>query len=604
MVAVAIAIAGPTWFGPTTDSLSQALLLTGVLCAVAAVGLRRLRASRQNETQDRPPPQSSQPSAAIGPTPWVLKALIALALIQVVWATVNSHFWDEHSCHYATASVIARGVFPPEHPLFPGAPFRYHFGYNVLAAHVRVLTRVPIDIALDVATLLSFGLLIATARDFGRSLAGRWGGGFMMLIVPLGGGTLAFLLFGDMGPLEMHWSALPSRWMSSTPPPVISNFFQHPQGLGMSFALSAITIFAPREGEASSTRRGRWALGAFVLGVGALVHVVFFAVLGLALGLMILTIAVTRRRFGFVLEGGLALFSALVIGYSLGGFFAPGPRLDQVLVWGTSFFTGSAGSIIAQHLVLFGLPLLLLPVAVAETIARPRSTRIALAAAALIGFVVPNVVTYSRSWDIVKFLGVGMFFANALLALRLAEWVKHGRLGGLAGALAVLLTTNTAWLWLARVSVLDGRYGVPKIHFPASSRAGHTVGLQLEPIIGPRDRVLTGDVELARTSGFLTPGFNWRRYGIGFMIDRERAERWFRARQTALRSLEPAALGTLGIRWLVLAEHEISRLDANGKARLADPTMYDEVTTVSDGGTRRFVVYRALPPAYGDPRTR
>ncbi len=585
-LASAVAIAGPTWWGRSTSHLGQATLLTGFCCLIGAYALHRGRVA-----EPWPPTDD-------GPTPWVLRIPIALMTVGVVWAAVGSHFWDEYSCHYPTAAVIARGVFPPELPMFPGEPFRYHFGYDVLAAHVRSLTGVPIDVALDAATIGSFTLLLAMAREVGRTFGGRWGGGFVMLLAPLGGGTLAFLLFGDMGSLEVHWSALPRKWMSSTPPPVISNFFQHPQGLGMSFALAVISLFARPPSQPKPPRRTRLIVGMSLLGVLALVNIVFFAVLGLALGVLVTIRAISTGRYRRAAEELVALLIALGIGISLGGFFAAGPAVDQMLVWGRSFFAGGFWSVVAQHLVLFGLPWIFLPWNVLATARRPSDLSIAAAAAAVIGFAIPNLVVYARSWDIVKFLGVGMFFANLLFALQLARWTNAGRRGAAAALVATLLATNTAWIWLVRVSVLDGRLGVPKIHFPPSSRTAHALGLELEGMIGPRERVLTNDVDLARAAGFLAPGFDWRQVGQGFMLDRDRAERWHRLKVTAMRTLDPAAVRELDVRWAVFGPHDLHRLAQVGRERLGDPARYEPIAEIGEGAARRWV-YRIRPPAYG-----
>lgn len=612
VVFTAVSIAGPTWIGPLTTDLAQATLLTGAIALLGTIVALRWR------------PTERVQEAPGGRTPAVLLVAVGLATVAVVWTALGSYFWDEHSCHYATASVIARGVFPPEHPLFPGEPFRYHFGYDILAAHARILTGVPVDVALDVATIFSFGLLLLISNEIGRRLAAgaapaqagaaaaRWGGGFAMLLIPLGGGTLAFLLFGDMGPLEVHWSALPRRWMNSTPPPVISNFFQHPQGLGMSFALAVIAVLG---WPADQHRRHRWyrrrqvGLGAALLGVLALVHIVFFAVLGLALGVSAGVRAATertrsgRQRLAGLAEELLALTAALGIGYSLGGFFAPGPAMGEVLSWSTSFFSGGFATVLAQHLVLFGLPFLLVPLSIYEAIRRPNGLIVPLVTAAAIGFAVPNFVTYARSWDIVKFLSVGMFFANVLFAGWLGRAVVHSRRGAIAAIVATVLATNTAWIWLARVSVLDGRWGVPKMHFPSSSRFGHGLGHRLGDTVGPRDRVFTSDVELARAAGFLTPGFNWRQYGQGFMLDRPLAERRHAEWRKARRTLDPRAMRALGVQWALFGPHDLAALSPEGRKRLADEAWYQAVADVGKDDHRRLL-FRLLPPAYGDVSTR
>jgi len=46
-----------------------------------------------------------------------LRALVLLLCGLMIWATVGGYLWDEYSVHFGVASVIARGLMPPEHPL-------------------------------------------------------------------------------------------------------------------------------------------------------------------------------------------------------------------------------------------------------------------------------------------------------------------------------------------------------------------------------------------------------------------------------------------------------------------------------------------------------
>ncbi|MEM7676337.1 MAG: hypothetical protein AAF449_10080, partial [Myxococcota bacterium] len=250
--------------------------------------------------------------------------------------------------------------------------------------------------------------------------------------------------------------------------------------------------------------------------------------------------------------------------------------------------------VLAQHAVLFGLPWLLLPVALVWVVRRGDDRALTLLIGAVVGFIVPNIVTYARSWDIVKFLGVGMFFANILLAALLAAAIQRGRRWAGPVALAVLMATNTAWLWLARSSIFDGRLGIPKMHFPGSSRAHHEWSQHFAPLIPARDRVFATDIAFAQAGGFLTPGFNWRRVGQGFMLDRQRADRANQLKQQARRTLDPAAMGELGVRWAVITPHDRRGLNAVGKQRLARSDWYQPVA--EHNAVR---LYRLLSPAYG-----
>ncbi|MEL7371046.1 MAG: hypothetical protein AAFN74_19150, partial [Myxococcota bacterium] len=165
-------------------------------------------------------------------------------------------------------------------------------------------------------------------------------------------------------------------------------------------------------------------------------------------------------------------------------------------------------------------------------------------------------------------------------------------------ALAVVLATNTAWLWLARSSMFDGRLGIPKMHFPGSSRAHHEWTQHFAPLIPARDRVFVVDTAFAQAGGFLTPGFDWRRVGRGFMLDRAEAHRAHKFKQRARRTLDPAAMKGLGVRWAILTPADRRSLTSVGKQRLQQRDWYEKV---AEYGPPKAAVrlYRLLPPALG-----
>jgi hypothetical protein len=203
------------------------------------------------------------------------------------------------------------------------------------------------------------------------------------------------------------------------------------------------------------------------------------------------------------------------------------------------------------------------------------------------------VVTYARSWDIVKFLGVGAFFANILFADLLARWPRRGRAPMIAGLVA--LTTLSSWILLLRVGALDGRLGVPRMHFPGPSEAGRLLAERIEPHLAPGDQVFSTNTDLGTAGGLLTPGFDWNQVGQGFLLDRPRAERLNALKTQARRDLDPAALRGLDVQWLVLSPGDEAALSPAGRAALRDPARFERVEVLEAGRDRR-TLYRVLPP--------
>lgn len=545
---------------------------------------------------DRAPPVAAPalPRTRLGPFGW-LGVLLVLGLGG--YCVFHGYWWDEYSCHNPLVAGLARGVLPAEHPLFPGEPFRYHYAFDLLSAAVRALTGVDVARAQDVISLGLLGLLLGVARDLGATLGGQRAARLMPTILMLGTGTLLFLLFTDVGSIEVHWDLLPKRWLQSVPPPTISNFFQHPQALGMPMALSVLMLFDRGLDDPLRTRRSL--LGALVMTALSLSQIVFFGTLGLVLGLVTLGLARRpKQRVQVVVDGGLLALS-LVGAWLLGGFLAPGPAVESVLTFGKSYFTDPAPQLLAYHAIVFGLPFLALPLAIARTAKRPTPLRLGLVVAAVFGFLVPHFATYERSWDIVKFLGVGAFFANALFVDVLAAWPRRRLarpvVAAVTGAL-VLTVSFSSWIWLLRLGVLDGKHGIPKVHFPPPSKAGRLLGDRLAEIIGPGDLVFSTNTDLATAGGIPTPGFDWRQVGQGFMLDRDRSIRLAQHKAVARRSLDPKALAALEVQWLVLSAGDRAQLDATGQGRLQDPARFEHVEDIRGAGQTR-AVYRVLPGA-------
>lgn len=568
MLVMAVA---PAMVGQLFDSIIIAVVITGI-----AAGLLRVFLQPKLRTIV-PPPRAPLPS------PWAL-GFAGLALALVAWTAIIGHYWDENAAHFAVGNAVAHGLLPPEHPLFPGEPFRYHYAFNILVGEVRAFAVDRVTTAIDTVTIACFALLLATASAAGATLAGRAGAGLAMLLVPLGAGTLQYVLWRDFGAIEVRVPGTPNEWLANIPPAMISNFFQHPQGVAMSASLAVVMMFDGRD-----QRLSKSALGALMLGMCSLAHVVFFGVLGLAIGVSVLVRAVRTKAFARAFAELLMLAAALALAASLGGFFAPGGNTPNLLTFDRDFFSEPLLRRLAHHLVLFGLPLLGVPFALARTKQKPMDMRVILLVAVFVGFVIPNVMTYKRSWDIVKFLGVGMFFANLLFADVLAQLSRRR----VVTAILVALTTSTCWLWLARSSVFDGRIGIHSMHFQPPPPIAEAVAEKLRPLVGPRQRVLSTNVDMSRGGGFLTPGFNWRQLGVGYMMDRDRVDTLFVAMNQARRNLDPAALETLDVDFMILSPGDITTLTPDGQASLRDPTRFEKMFEVNHEGQTRHV-YRVL----------
>ncbi|MEQ9496339.1 MAG: hypothetical protein RIT81_05760 [Deltaproteobacteria bacterium] len=573
-VAAAMMSTVPTALARLTGDLVVATLIFGALAIAGTVAL-----------WNRPPSAHVLPSAPRTPA-WVW-GLVALGLFLVTWAALGGHWWDEHNCHDGVVTVLARGIVPPVHPLFPTEPFRYHYGFDVLAAQLRAFTGASADDVIDGATIVCFVLLMGMARELGATVGGRLGSALAMFVVPFGGGMLSLFFWGQSGPLEFRWSAIPQAWLHlEIPPPVISNFFQHPQGLGMPLSLAVLRIFVVDDDHPL-----RLVTGGLLLGALGLAHIVFFGVLGLVLGVLVVYRFVRQRNLKRAGVTVAALLGALGVAYLLGGMLERGPSVGNVLRFGRSFFSGPPLQIVMLHVVHFGAPMIAAFVGIVVVARRPTPLRVALVTAAVLGFAIPNFVTYERSWDIVKFYGIGAFFANLLVVGFVADLWRHRHRAFAVGL--VFVTVFTGYLWIVRMGILDGQLGIPKMNFPAPSAIGEITAEQLEPYASNEDFVFTPHTDLGLSGGMRTPGFDWRRDGIGYMLDREVADRLHQHHERAKRTLAAEDLAALSAKFVVLAPSDLRRLTPAARASLEDPERFEHLFDAKHAGQVRHV-YRVL----------
>lgn len=523
------------------------------------------------------------------PPSWSRPALVGafLTLVLVVWATVATRLWDETNAHFGLVRVVARGLVPPPHPLFPQEPFRYHYGFDVLGALPQAFLGLRTDHAIDVATLACWLVLVAMARTVGAALGGARGANLATVLVPLGSGLLTVFLFQDFYLLGPRWDALPIAWATSMPPPAISNFFQHPQGLGMSLGLAVALLIGSGP---DPLRRRKLVVGALLLGMLSLGQIVFFGICGLLAGVVVLVHAVRTRDLGGLLVEAALLLGALAIAAGLGGFLTPGAQAADVMILGKTYFGEPLGRSLVHHLVVFGLPLVALPLALWARRRELTELRVFLFGAAILGLLVPNVVGYERSWDIVKFFGVGAFFANAALV----DWTLTLRRHPLVTAAVVVLAVPASVVWLLRMSVFNGILGVHPMQFGPPTPIAVATTAVLDPLVGPHERVLSTNMDMAMTGGFLTPGFRWREHGESYLMDRVEADRLTSHLESARHSLRRADLEALRVRWVVLSAGDVASLHAEGMRALADTTLLRKVDDVRVGGEIRHV-YEVLP---------
>ena len=161
-----------------------------VLTVIGIVGAVRYVIRRDRQTTRL----VMRPDATLG-------GLLAIASIgtYVAWHASMFGGTSEENLffHSAIASVIARGDFPPAHPLEPDFQLAYRLGFHVLVAAIQVVTGGHVAFAMGIAVVVS----VTLATWLVYALAGRYGLDGWPAKVAAG----AFFLAGPA-----NWLALPA----------------------------------------------------------------------------------------------------------------------------------------------------------------------------------------------------------------------------------------------------------------------------------------------------------------------------------------------------------------------------------------------------------
>ena len=507
------------------------------------------------------------------------RAFAAAAVAGSLLASValTTWLWDERSTHFGLTAAMARGVLPPVHPQLPDAPFPYHTGFDALAALAVRMTGLPVDVALDVTSLAVAAVLLASLAAWGRELCGSVGARAAPLLVLGAYGPAALCVEAVQGVVPDCSALVPERWVhfAYVPPPLVSAFFQHPQALGMVLFVTSLRLFF-------AGGRAARALSCIVIAALAHAQIVFFAVCGAALALASVVDAVRRRDGRALAERAITLGVALAGAALTARFFvrpeAP-PVFHFVGHFTAAYGAGPAGAVL-WHAILFPGALAGLAFAARAT-SRADPMRVALAAAAVIAFMVPNIVSYERSWDIVKFFSVAMFAGNLLFldVLAAVSRIARAALAALAGV--------TSLVWLLRFGALNGVIA-PAYTERAPDAVAVAFAARFADVVGD-GRVLTRRGSL-QEAGVMLAAVDPREVGITFLFDREQREQRFVEGDRVLRAFDVDGMRALGASFAFLSVDDAMAMSPEARARATALTSW-----TLEVGSARFVLVRLAP---------
>ena len=468
--------------------------------------------------------------------------------------------------HLSVVGSIARGVYPPVYLAFPDVPYKYHYGFDALAAVVARLGGAGTALSVDVVAmaLFVFGFLLAwsalhelTGRPLAAWLGALWltlGGGMAVLLVWLGAfeGTLAAALQQE----NIVFAG------AAVNPNMLSYFFQHPFALGVPLFVAAVYLYVRFVTE---ERLALLALVSAVMGALALAQICLFTILCCGLLVFPLVAAVTRTRplRRLALPTACCLLAGLALAWLGGGFFVATDAIERAVFVRPAFgaVRGGLAADLLWMLASGGWALLLLVPAALLAAARRRPLALFTSVMALGALLVPHLFYYDRTWDIIKFLTVS-YVAGTLAVADVAALLapRTSRVPRYVVILALAVTgiiPGLAWLGGNIRRAIDPNPATAEARRLSLETADREAFDWLIEHAGPRDVLVTDGYLAAAAASYtgLCVPYPDNAFALGFPLERCRA----REDLLFIAFYEPCLkrLAEVGATWLYMREDRV-----------------------------------------------
>ena len=219
---------------------------------------------------------------------------------------VGSKIWSDYAAHLPLIRSFSYGQnWPPEFPLFPGLPIKYHFLFYLL---VGLLERIGlrIDLALNLLSGLSFFLLLLIIYLLAKYLFNSRKVGLLSVIFFLFNGTLSFLEFFKAHPFSTK--TLTDIWTLTNYPSFMPygqgevaafwslNTFVNQRHLALTFFIILLTVYVllKHQQEKPLSLKGIFCLS-ILLGLLPSIHKATFAMSAVVLAFMLLFFSKIRK---------------------------------------------------------------------------------------------------------------------------------------------------------------------------------------------------------------------------------------------------------------------------------------------------------------------
>ncbi len=307
---------------------------------------------------------------------------------------VSGKFWSDFGGYLPQIRSFSLGKnWPPQYPLYPGVPTRYHFLFYMVTGLLEKLG-VRIDFALNLLSAAGFLLLLVMIWIVALAVFSDERVSWLSLLFFLFNGSFSWLDFLRLYPLSshsltdlLHLSAFPSfaPWNGSTIAAFWNlNIYTNQRHLGLSYALCLVLIYLLY----SQRRRGLYLVG-FITGTFLLLNQAVFAIAVIFVGWFFLLHRSSRLPLLFSALGGLPWLY-------FGLFATPTPPPLNLHLGFLTPQPATAGSLLHFWFLNLGLHLFLIPLGF---FLAPKKARIFIVPLLLL-FFIPNI--FQLSTDIIN----------------------------------------------------------------------------------------------------------------------------------------------------------------------------------------------------------
>ena len=249
---------------------------------------------------------------------------------------IASKAWSDFASHIPLIRSFSFGNnFPPQYPLFPGPPIKYHF---LFYAFVGLLEKfgLRIDYALNIPSILGFFFLMIMIYLFSKEIFKSKAVGILSILFFIFNGSLDFVKFFPMHPISNNtlFEIIGNQKFPSFGPydsSIISafwnlNIYTNQRHLALSYALSLLLIYLIlkfKDNDKINNLKKSLSIG-IVLGLSFLLNMAVFIMSIIVLTCMLLLFAQKRIYIliSVILGGIIALPQYLYI-QSAGSNFKP-----------------------------------------------------------------------------------------------------------------------------------------------------------------------------------------------------------------------------------------------------------------------------------------